>query len=73
VPESLELLIRTAGWQLERFESARDFLSHSRGAAPCCLVLDVTLPGLNGLELQQQIGDRRTCRSSSSPGMAMCK
>lgn len=56
--ESLELLIRTAGWQLETFESARAFLSHPRGAAPCCLVFDVTVPGLNGLELQQQIGDR---------------
>jgi FixJ family two-component response regulator len=58
VRESLELLIKTAGWQPELFASARDFLSHPRPAVPCCLVLDVTLPGLNGLELQQQLRDR---------------
>ena len=58
VRESLEVLIRAAGWQPEVFESARDFLSHPRAIAPGCLILDVTLPGLNGLELQQQIGDR---------------
>jgi FixJ family two-component response regulator len=58
VRESLELMIRAAGWQPEIFASAQDFLSHPRAAAPCCLILDVTLPGLNGLELQQQIGDR---------------
>ncbi|HYR86755.1 MAG TPA: response regulator transcription factor [Terriglobia bacterium] len=58
VRESLELLIRTAGWQPEIFASAQEFLSRSRAAVPCCLVLDVSLPGLNGLELQQQIGNR---------------
>ena len=58
VRESLELLIKSAGWQPELFESARDFLSHARSTIPCCLVLDVTLPGLNGLELQQQLSDR---------------
>ena len=58
VRESLELLIRTAGWQLETFTSAQEFLSRSRATVPCCLVLDVTLPGLNGLELQQQLVDR---------------
>jgi FixJ family two-component response regulator len=58
VRESLELLIRSAGWQPELFASARDFLSHPRPTVPCCLVLDVTLPGLNGLELQQQLADR---------------
>ena len=54
VRESLELLIKSAGWQPELFASARDFLSHPRPTVPCCLVLDVSLPGLNGLELQQQ-------------------
>jgi FixJ family two-component response regulator len=58
VRESLELLIRTAGWQPETFASAREFLSHPHPAVPCCLVLDVTLPGLSGLELQQQLAER---------------
>src|SRR5688572_9379559 len=58
VRESLELLIKTAGWQPHTFASAQDFLSCPRAAVPSCLVLDVTLPGLNGLELQQQLVDR---------------
>jgi FixJ family two-component response regulator len=58
VRESLELLIQCAGWRAETFASAQDFLSHPRVAVPCCLVLDVTLPGLNGLELQQQLASR---------------
>ena len=58
VRESLELLIRTAGWQPETFASAQEFLSRPRTTVPCCLVLDVTLPGLNGLELQQQLAER---------------
>jgi FixJ family two-component response regulator len=58
VRESLELLIRTAGWRPETFASADDFLSRPSPAVPCCLVLDVTLPGLSGLELQRQLVDR---------------
>jgi FixJ family two-component response regulator len=58
VRESLELLIRAAGWQAETFTSAQEFLARRRATVPCCLVLDVTLPGLNGLELQQQLVDR---------------
>jgi FixJ family two-component response regulator len=58
VRESLELLIRTAGWQPETFASAQEFLARTRATAPCCLVLDVTLPGLTGLELQQQLAER---------------
>ena len=58
VRESLELLIRTAGWQPETFASAQEFLSRPRAIVPCCLVLDVTLPGLTGLELQQQLAER---------------
>jgi FixJ family two-component response regulator len=58
VRESLELLIKAAGWRPETFVSARDFLSRPRATVPCCLVLDVTLPGLNGLELQQQLARR---------------
>ena len=58
VRESLELLIRSAGWRPETFASAQDFLSRPRPTVPCCLVLDVTLPGLNGLELQKQLAER---------------
>jgi FixJ family two-component response regulator len=58
VRESLQLLIRTAGWQPEIFASAQEFLSRPRTAVPCCLVLDVRLPGVNGLELQQQLAER---------------
>jgi FixJ family two-component response regulator len=55
VRESLELLIDSAGWQPETFASAEDFLSSPRVLAPSCLVLDVTLPDLNGLELQKRV------------------
>jgi FixJ family two-component response regulator len=58
VRESLELLVRTAGWRPETFASAQDFLSRPSPTVPCCLVLDVTLPGLSGLELQRQLVDR---------------
>jgi FixJ family two-component response regulator len=58
VRESLELLIKTAGWQPETFSSAQEFLSRPRTTMPSCLVLDVTLPGLNGLELQQRLAER---------------
>ena len=58
VRESLELLIKSAGWQPELFASAQDFLSRPRPSVPCCLVLDVTLPGLSGLELQKQLTER---------------
>jgi FixJ family two-component response regulator len=58
VRESLELLIKSAGWHPETFASAQDFLSRRRATVPCCLVLDVSLPGLNGLELQQQLAER---------------
>ena len=55
VRESLELLIRCAGWQPETFASAQEFLARPRAHAPSCLVLDVTLPDLNGLDLQKRI------------------
>jgi FixJ family two-component response regulator len=58
VRESLEPLIKTAGWESETFASAQEFLSRPRATVPCCLVLDVTLPGLTGLELQQQLAER---------------
>jgi FixJ family two-component response regulator len=55
VRESLELLIRCEGWQPETFASAQEFLNRSRAQVPSCLVLDVSLPGLNGLDLQKRI------------------
>ena len=60
VRESLELLIRCAGWTAETFASAQEFVSRPRVPAPSCLVLDVSLPGLNGLELQQRVAAERT-------------
>jgi FixJ family two-component response regulator len=59
VRESLELLIRCAEWQPETFASAQDFLVHPRVPVPSCLVLDVSLPGLNGLDLQKRIAAER--------------
>jgi RNA polymerase sigma factor (sigma-70 family) len=58
VRESLELLVSSAGLKPETFSSAREFLSRPRATVPCCLLLDVTMPGLNGLELQQQLAER---------------
>src|SRR5580704_4862570 len=55
VRESLEALTRCAGWQPETFASAHEFLSSPRVLAPSCLVLDVTLPDLNGLDLQKRV------------------
>ncbi|HLA10680.1 MAG TPA: response regulator transcription factor [Pyrinomonadaceae bacterium] len=59
VRESLELLISVAGWQPETFASAEEFLARPRALTPSCLVLDVSLPEINGLELQQLIGADR--------------
>lgn len=58
VRESLELLIQFAGWQPKTFASAAEFLAHSRVSTPNCLVLDVSLPDLNGLDLQKLVADR---------------
>src|SRR5262245_52414596 len=58
VRESLELLVADAGWRAEVFASAGEFLARRRESVPSCLVLDVSLPDLNGLELQQRIADR---------------
>jgi FixJ family two-component response regulator len=55
VRESLESLIRLAGWQPETFASAQEFLARPRVFAPSCLILDVALPDLNGLDLQKRI------------------
>jgi FixJ family two-component response regulator len=60
VRESLESLIRYEGWQPETFASAQEFLDCPRVFVPNCLVLDVSLPGLNGLDLQQLVAGDRT-------------
>ena len=60
VRESLELLIRSQAWQAETFESAKEFLDRPPVLVPSCLVLDVSLPGLNGLELQKRVAVERS-------------
>jgi FixJ family two-component response regulator len=60
VRESLELLIRNGGWQVETFESAQEFLTRPRTFVPSCLVLDVSMPGLNGLDLQKKVATERS-------------
>jgi FixJ family two-component response regulator len=60
VRESLETLIRDEGWQAETFASAQEFLDRPRVFTPSCLVLDISLPGLNGLELQKRVAIERT-------------
>src|SRR5579871_5212250 len=59
VRESLELLIQNEGWQAQTFASAQEFLDRPRELAQCCLILDVSLPGLNGLDLQQRVAADR--------------
>jgi FixJ family two-component response regulator len=58
VRESLEGLIRSEGWEVETFASAQAFLTRPRVSLPSCLVLDVTLPDLSGLDLQKRLADR---------------
>ena len=60
VRESLELLIESAGWRPETFASAPEFLARPRPLVPSCLVLDVALPGLNGLDLQKRVAVDRS-------------
>ena len=59
VRESLEVLIRHEGWQVETYESASEFLDRPRAHLPSCLVLDMSMPGLNGLELQKRVAVER--------------
>jgi FixJ family two-component response regulator len=59
VRESLELLIQNEGWQPKTFASAQEFLDCPRAVVPSCLVLDVSLPGLDGLELQKRVAVER--------------
>jgi FixJ family two-component response regulator len=60
IRESLELLIRLEGWQPQIFESAEQFLAFPRPSVPSCLILDVNLPDLSGLDLQRRVAGDRT-------------
>ena len=60
VRDSLELLITDAGWRPELCASSQEFLDQPRPLCPCCLILDVSLPDLTGLELQRRIGGQLT-------------
>ena|SRR5437867_9732993 len=55
VREGLESLLRSAGFTVQTFSSAQEFLASARADVPSCLVLDVQLPGLSGLDLQQEL------------------
>jgi FixJ family two-component response regulator len=63
VRESLEALLIAAGWQVSTFSSALEFLSHPKPRGPTCLVLDVGLPDLNGLDVQQRFASAGTTTS----------
>ena len=52
---STERLVRVAGWNVQSFASASDFLKNPRPEGPACLVLDVHMPGLSGMDLQQEL------------------
>jgi FixJ family two-component response regulator len=60
IRESLELLIQNEGWHVQTFASAYEFLDRPRAPVPSCLILDVSLPGLNGLDVQQRVASERT-------------
>jgi FixJ family two-component response regulator len=60
IRESLESLLRHEGWQPETYASAPEFLARPRVQTPSCLILDVSLPGLNGLDLQKRVAVERT-------------
>jgi FixJ family two-component response regulator len=57
VLRALDRLLRSAGFEVRTFPSSSDFLARTTAGQPGCVVLDLTMPGLNGLELQQRIGD----------------
>jgi FixJ family two-component response regulator len=55
IREALSSLVRSIGLSVETFSSAREFLQHKRAEAPSCLVLDVRLPGMSGIEAQREL------------------
>jgi FixJ family two-component response regulator len=60
VRESLELLIQVSGWRAETFASAREFLARPRASVPSCVILDLALPDVSGLDLQQRVAADRS-------------
>ena len=60
IRESLQTLLHDEGWLPETFASAQEFLDRPRALIPNCLVLDISLPGINGLELQKRVAVERT-------------
>ena len=58
VRKSLARLLKAAGYEAETFASVRDFLARRPHDGPCCLVLDVRMPGLTGLELQEALAGK---------------
>ncbi len=59
VRQSLTMLIQSAGWQSQTFASATEFLAHKKSPVPSCLILDSSLPDLNGLEVQERVSSER--------------
>jgi FixJ family two-component response regulator len=57
VREGLRSLLRSAGWRVETFASAQEFLARPGAEVPCCLILDLQLPGLSGLDLQKRMAE----------------
>ena len=64
VRKSLKRLLASAGYGVEAFASAREFLARERHPGPCCLVLDVRMPGLTGLDLQEAL---------AGAGLSICR
>lgn len=58
VREGLQSLIRSVGWRAETFASAQEFLARAQAGVPSCLILDLQLPGLSGLDLQKRMAER---------------
>jgi len=74
VRRSLVRLLRSAGFEVETFASAEDFLSAPHPDRPSCLVLDLRMPGVGGLDLQHRLAENAsTPPSSSSPATAPCR
>lgn len=61
VRESLSWLISSVGLKVETFGSAQDFLDVFNPERPACMIVDVRMPGMNGLELQRRLADKATC------------
>ncbi|MEY8505773.1 response regulator [Parasutterella excrementihominis] len=70
--ESLSFLLESEGWKCSAYSSAREFLIEDAGSVPGCLILDIRMPEMTGLELQQEMNRRKIfCRSFSSRDTAV--